>query len=185
MHFKGKTLISRPTTASARAVWAASLVKVFVVFFEVNIKEFSIAGIPLGTADLNWPVNVLLAFLILAHWLNCAGDVLSFKNWNTTEMLSAKGESPTLDQKLISRLDSVLRIVEEAGKRAKTIGERDPFGSKETVEIIERCEKSLIDIRSSVGQLNGFAAFYLYIWTIGAPSVCALIALFSQLPPPT
>ena len=114
MHLAGQDAISRATRASGRTLVSLSFVIWFVKFVDAPIGEIVISGVSLpesssGYGFVQW---IVMVPLFVYHVMNWSGDLLSYRGWNDRNKitLSAGFGSAT---GLMTRLDSVLRTVEE------------------------------------------------------------------------
>ena len=97
--------------------------------------------------------------LLIYHLMNWWGDRRAYKGWNVREKVTSVAGFGT-DTALVTRLDSILRIVKEK------IG----TDSKSAIKRLE-------EIKTEVCRLNTFACWYVWIWGV-FPVVCCCIALF-------
>ena len=167
MHFMGQQAISRPTRGSGRNLVSLSFVVWFVKFYGTSVKNLSISGVELvdPSQDYDLVQWVVMLLLLAHHVVNWYGDVVSYKGWNiiSDKVTSAAGFGS--DTGLVSRLDSVLKIVKEK------------IGNESEQGIIP---VRLDEIKNGVVRLNSFAFWYIVIW-LGIPVVCCFVALFWDL----
>ena len=163
MHLAGQDAISRATRASGRTLVSLSFVIWFVKFVDAPIGDIVISGVSLpesssGYGLVQW---IVMVPLFVYHVMNWSGDLLSYRGWNDRNKitLSAGFGSAT---GLMTRLDSVLRTVEEK------------YGSHPNEESL--AIHHLREINSQVRLLNSFAGLYIFLWII-FPVLCCGIAL--------
>ncbi len=167
MRLVSQQAISRTTRGSGRTLVSLSFVVWFVKFYDAPIEDIVISGVGLsdssrGYALVQW---IVLVPLLAYHVLNWFGDWLSYRAWNDpTKVTATSGFGSATG--LMSRLDSVLRTVQE-----KIID-----GGNNTQE--QRIAVDMLkEISSQVRLLGSFVGLYLLIWFL-FPVACSAIALF-------
>lgn len=164
MHFMGQQAISRPTRGTGRILITFSLVIWFIHFYNVPIQNLDFNGITLpqelSYVAIQW---VVMLFALASHATNWYGDHLAWKGWNIEDKVTASaGFGP--DTALVTRLDSILRIVrEKAGDN-----------SEDSVAMIT---DRLAEIKYDALKLNSYAWWYVYIWHLVIPVVFSIVAL--------
>lgn len=164
MHFMSQDAISRSTRVTARALMALALVIFFVKYYSVSIEgHLTVYGVTL-TSDVNYRFALwtFASLLFLGHVSNWYGDYVSYKGWNIREKVTSKAGFGS-DTALVTRLDSVLQIVQE----------KVANGSEKHIAI-----QRLEEIKTEVIKLNSYAGWYVYGWNLVAPMVCCFGSLF-------
>lgn len=163
MHFMGQQAISRPTRATGRMLISFAFAIWFVKYYGVPVINLNFNGLTLPPdkkyALVQW---IVMLPILAAHLVNWLGDRIAYKGWNIREKITSTAGFGT-DTALVSRLDSILRIVKEK------IGQQ----SEEHIAI-----RRLEEIRHEVIRLNSFAGLYIYCWNLLIPIGCCFTALF-------
>ena len=168
MHFMGQDAISRPTRGSGRTLVSLSFVVWFVKFYGASIENIVISGVSLPDSSNSYVLVqwIVMLPMLIYHLLNWWGDRSAYKGWNVREKVtSVAGFGP--DTALVTRLDSILRIVKQ------NVG-----NSREIHIVIERLE----EIKTEVCRLNKLACLYIWIWVVFPFSCCWIALLWPSSP---
>ncbi len=163
MHFMGQQAISRPTRGTSRILLSLSFAIFFIKFYGVQLENLNFYGVRLPP-DLEYLTAqvVIMLFILTSHVVNWFGDHISYQGWNIeAKVTTAAGFGS--DTALVTRLDSVIRIVKEK------IG-----NEQEHNIILERLD----EIRCSVLKVNSYAWWYIYFWHLFVPIVASITAVF-------
>ena len=180
MHFQGKELISKGTTFTARSLLTVGFLKIFVYEFGIALNEATVAGVPIGKADLGHATNALIYFLFVSHMISWIGDFLSFRNWNVSEKMTSPSNSDGVDAPtpLLSKLDSAIEAVTRLKRNADAnLGSTN----RDNLEIISKKTEDAItqlsNIKGGLKNLNYFATFVLFVWYLLIPLVVSVVSI--------
>lgn len=162
MHFMGQSAISRPTRATGRLLVSVSLGIIFVKLYDIPIENINFYEITLPKdAELFYIEIIVVCFILASHLINWYGDLVSYRGWNISDKITSTAGFGT-DTGLISRLESILRIVKEK------VG-----NESENHIVVNRLE----EMRSDAVRINSIAWWYIYIWHLAVPVVVCAFAL--------
>lgn len=183
MHYKGRELISRPSRASGRTLLVSAFAFILIIANGgIDEQQITVLSLTLKADTVRVGGSVLLAYLIIAHFINVRGDILSFFKWNNPKQILGSEVTIGLGSKLTTELEDAISSLD---KLVDKIANSDQGGlSASDSEKLNKVLSELEDISDGHKALAGFAERAMIGWFTLVPigmGVLSLILVFKCL----